>query len=82
MKPSAQIHEDIASERTPAHGCTAKTQWVRHHANNMFRLWLSWRTPLGVARDYLKHLRQDLSAFYDDPLKRALIEASYGGTTE
>jgi hypothetical protein len=52
-------------------------EWLEHHSNQVFSLWLGWRTPLGISRQYLKRVRQELSEYYKEPLKRKFIEATY-----
>jgi sigma54-dependent transcription regulator len=54
-----------------------KEQWARHYAGRMLQRWLKWRTPLGVAPDYIAKLELDLRACYDQPLLRTFIEQTY-----
>lgn len=56
---------------------TFKGKWVQEYADRILRQFLRWQTPLGVARTYTGKLKEELSAFYDDPLKRLFIEATY-----
>ena len=55
----------------------SKDEWIRHYAGRMLYLWNQWQTPLGVAREYVEHVSQELSSLYEEPLKRAFIEKSY-----
>lgn len=57
--------------------CVEKYSWTQKYAVRMLRLWLRWETPLGVAQSYAAKIRNDLANFYDDPLKRMFIEATY-----
>ena len=52
-------------------------KWLEHHSNSIFRLWLKWRTPLGISQQYLERVKQELSEYYKDPLKQKFIEATY-----
>lgn len=54
-----------------------KDNWTQKHAVRILKLWLKWETPLGVARAYASKIRSDLAEFYEDPLKRMFIEATY-----
>ena len=54
-----------------------KEDWIKYYSNQIFGLWLGWRTPLGISRKYLKQVKQELSEFYKEPLKREFIEATY-----
>ena len=56
---------------------TAREKWIKYYANRMLRCWLQWRSPLGVARDYVEQLRENLAEFYDEPLKKIFIETTY-----
>lgn len=57
--------------------CIYKEQWTQHYAGRILKLWLQWQTPLGVARNYVDQLKEDLAEFYDEPLKKMFIEAAY-----
>jgi hypothetical protein len=54
-----------------------KEKWLQKHAGRVLAVWSQWQSPLGVAPAYATYIRTDLAAFYDDPLKRMFIEASY-----
>ena len=54
-----------------------KEEWLEHHSKSIFRLWLKWRTPLGISRQYLERVKQELSEYYKEPLKQKFIEATY-----
>ena len=61
---------------------TSKTQmpkntWIRHYADRMFRGLQRWQGPLGISRDYVEKIREDLTALYDNPLKRIWVETTY-----
>lgn len=57
--------------------CMFKEEWIQHYAEQALRFWLQWQTPLGVARDYMEQIKEDLAKFYDEPLKKMFIEATY-----
>ena len=67
----ARIIED------PRSGDSSKKAWVQRYADRMFSLWLKRQTCLGVTRHYMEQLRQDLTKWYDEPLRRMFIEATY-----
>ena len=54
-----------------------KEEWIRHYADRIIRFWLRWQTPLGVAWNYVEQVKKDLAEFYDEPLKKKFIEATY-----
>ncbi len=55
-----------------------KDDWVEEHALKILNMWQLNHTPLGRVDDqYLAKLKDDLSSYFDDPLKRSLIETSY-----
>jgi len=56
----------------------AKEDWIEEYALKILGIWQINRTPLGRVDDgYIAELREDLSGYFDDPLKRSLIETSY-----
>jgi ribosomal protein L32E len=64
----------IEQRRRKSH---TKKEWLEHHSNRIFSLWLGWRTPLGISSQYLERVKQELSEYYKEPLKRKFIEATY-----
>jgi hypothetical protein len=56
---------------------TTKEKWLQTYASQILKVWAQWQTPLGVATAYIDGIKQDLIRFYDDPLMRTFIEASY-----
>jgi len=55
----------------------AKERWIHKYAIRILNRYRQWESPLGVASTYLTRIKEDLVVFYDDPLKRMFIEASY-----
>jgi len=55
----------------------SKEKWLEKYSSQMLGLWSQWQTPLGVARAYASQIKKDLAKFYDDPLKRMFVEATY-----
>ena len=55
----------------------SKEDWVEYYANQMLRFLIAWGTCLGVSRQYLVPLRQELTESYEQPLKKSFIEATY-----
>jgi hypothetical protein len=56
---------------------TQKERWLQKYASRILMAWSHWQTPLGVAYTYTHKIKMDLGRFYDDPLKRMFIEATY-----
>ncbi len=56
---------------------THKETWLQEYASRILVVWSQWQTPLGVACAYTDKIKMDLGRFYDDPLKRLFIEATY-----
>jgi hypothetical protein len=56
---------------------TDKAEWLEKYASRILAVWSHWQTPLGVACAYTDKIKTDLVRFYDDPLKRMFIEATY-----
>lgn len=54
-----------------------RQNWVDEYSGKIFQLWGSWGSPLGVDDDYIHQVRCELDGFFDDPLKRELIEETY-----
>ncbi len=54
-----------------------KEMWIQKYAVRILIRFRQWQTPLTVANTCLTQLKEDLEAFYDDPVKRLSIEASY-----
>ena len=55
-----------------------KRQWLQKYSHRLLRHWLRWQTPLGVTPVYIGKIEADLARFYDEPLNRMFIEATYG----
>jgi hypothetical protein len=55
---------------------TQKEKWLQKYASRILMAWSHW-PPLGAACAYTHKIKRDLGRFYDDPLKRMLIEATY-----
>lgn len=56
---------------------TDKEKWLQKYASRILMIWSQWQSPLGVTRNYTNKIKTDLVSFYDDPLKRMFIEATY-----
>lgn len=65
------------SERAQTELDIGKEKWLQKYSRRLLRSWHQWQTPLGVASAYAEKIRDDLAEFYDDPLKRMFIEATY-----
>ena len=56
---------------------TTKQEWVEEYASRILQLWQTQESPLGIDTEYASQLQVQLEDFYEDPLKRSLIETSY-----
>jgi hypothetical protein len=56
---------------------TNKEKWLQKYASRILMVWSQWQSPLGVAPTYTNRIKTDLARFYDDPLKKMFIEATY-----
>lgn len=74
---TARAYDSSETVGTLTAGEKGKKDWVQQYADRMFALWLKRQTCLGIARHYLEQLREDLEKWYDDPLKKMFIEATY-----
>jgi len=54
-----------------------KQKWLQKYSLHLLDQWFQWQTPLGITYAYTKQIREDLVEFYEDPLKRMFIEATY-----
>ena len=54
-----------------------KEMWIQKYAVRILVRFRQRRTLLTVSNTYLTRLKADLEVFYDDPVKRLSIEASY-----
>lgn len=54
-----------------------KQRWIGKYSDRLLGQWLRWQTPLGVTHAYAARIKEDLVEFYEDPLKRMFIEATY-----
>ncbi len=52
-----------------------KQKWVEDHARRLQQIFEKWQNPLGInGSDYRKHLNDELSDGYDQPLRKSIIE--------
>ena len=70
-------HEVFAVGDSPTPKTNLKRAWVQRYADRMFAVWAERQTCLGVTRCYIRQLRQELAEWYDEPLKKMFIEATY-----
>ena len=55
-----------------------KDDWVQKYAQRILQMWQNWQGPLGkVDEKYIRQIETELQDQFDDPLKRAMIEATY-----
>jgi len=73
----SQIIDPDNQPATPENPEAAREIWIQRYSARMLKSWLRWQTSLGVARDYVEQLQQDLADYYDEPLKKTFIEMTY-----
>jgi len=54
-----------------------KQDWVDKYAGRVLALWRILEGPLGIDETYKEQLQKQLSEYFDEPLKRNLIESTY-----
>ena len=54
-----------------------KQDWLDEYAHRILTLWHKWQGPFGLDEHYIEQLKLQLEDFYDDSLKRDLIESTY-----
>ncbi len=54
-----------------------KQAWVDEYASRILQVWYKWPSPFGLDKQYSKEVKSQLSEYFDDPLKRDLIETTY-----
>jgi hypothetical protein len=74
---ASQPYDSTRVSENPASVVSDKKAWIQRYAGRMFALWLERQTCLGVTRRYMQQLREDLAKWYDEPLRRMFIEATY-----
>jgi len=54
-----------------------KETWVDEYAGRILQVWHKWPSPFGLDKQYSEEVKNQLSEYFDDPLKRDLIETTY-----
>ncbi len=54
-----------------------KKSWIAEYAKRILSQLTKWKTPLGIDEEYKNQIESDLESFYEDPLKKQLIEQTY-----
>ncbi len=54
-----------------------KEAWVDKYAQRILQVWHKLQSPLGIDNQYSQQVKNQLDEFFDDPLKRGLIETTY-----
>jgi len=57
----------------------SKDKWLQKYSCKVLSLWLQQPAPFGVTFTYTTQIKEDLTEFYEDPLKRKFIESTYYG---
>jgi hypothetical protein len=56
---------------------SARQNWIDSYADRILHTFDKWQSPLGIDPDYCDIVKDQLENYYDDPLKKSLIETSY-----
>ncbi len=56
-----------------------KEAWVDTYSERILLVWQQLQGPLGIDDQYSQQVKDQLDDFFDDPLKRSLIETTYTG---
>ena len=56
-----------------------KQAWVEKYAGRILLVWHNLQSPLGIDGQYSRQVKDQLDEYFDDPLKRGLIETTYKG---
>ena len=54
-----------------------RQNWVDSYADRILHTFDKWQSPLGIDPDYRKVVKEQLEGYFEDPLKKSLIETSY-----
>jgi hypothetical protein len=54
-----------------------REKWIHIYSLKLLKLWLQQQTPFEIACNYTAQIKEDLADFYEHPLKRRFIEATY-----
>ena len=54
-----------------------RDKWIHIYSLKLLRLWLQQQPPFDIAFTYTAQIKEDLADFYEDPLKRKFVEATY-----
>jgi len=54
-----------------------KQAWVEEYAERILRVWHNLQGPFGIDGQYSNQVKDQLDEYFDDPLKRGLIETTY-----
>jgi hypothetical protein len=54
-----------------------KQAWINKYSDRILKVWLNLKSPLGVDGRYSRLVKDQLDEYFDDPLKRGLIETTY-----
>ena len=56
----------------------AQEDWINEYAMRILSMWQDQQGPLGqVSKEYIEQLKEDLAEYFEEPLKKELIEATF-----
>ena len=55
-----------------------KEDWINDYAIRILTMWRDQQGPLGqVSNEYIEQLKEDLAEYFEETLKKELIEATF-----
>jgi hypothetical protein len=70
------VHNINSIEVDASVSSKSRDQWAEQHARQVQQLFQQWQHPIGIdGQAYQKHLETELTAYWDDPLLKTLIES-------
>jgi hypothetical protein len=54
-----------------------KEAWIDKYTRRILQVWRKLQSPLGIDNQYSQQVKNQLDEYFDDPLKRGLIEMTY-----
>ena len=70
------VHNNNTIEVDAPVSSKSRDQWAEQHARQLQQAFHQWQGPIGIdGQAYRKHLEKELTAYWDDPLLKTLIES-------
>ena len=70
------VHSDNTIEVNVPASNESRDQWIEKHAHQIQKLFHQWQEPMGIdGQAYREHLKEELAAYWEDPLLKTYIES-------